>query len=47
MSFLNEVINKGCQQCDWGNLDHTFCMSDEEYEHYKRLDDQSLSLIHI
>jgi hypothetical protein len=41
MSLLNEVINNGCPQCDWGKLDHTFCISDEEYEYYQHLDNQT------
>lgn len=41
MSLLKDIINNGCPQCDWGDLDHTFYISDKEYEYYQQLDNKS------
>lgn len=39
MKKLSKVIKDGCYNCNYGALDHTYCMSDEEYDKLKRQDE--------
>lgn len=39
MKKLDKVIKDGCYNCNYGALDHTFCISDEEYDKLKHDDE--------